>query len=609
MKGKAQRLTRLAGALATLALTTAGTALAQKFQYAYGGSQTETGRGGVQAVSSGGYIAVGESNSPSNGASNDIYLVRTDGMGNLLWSRTYDLGGDEFGNDVQECANGDFIIGGTASRGGCGNNDMLLMRVDRCGIVRWAKTFGDPGGFEEGWDVLETTSGDNVYTHPGDFVLAGSTGIGGKRDGFIVRADQNGALIWDATYDAGNDDYFYGVHEQQVNVDPGFGGDIIAAGGSNGMSVGGDYDGWIVRVSGADGQTHSPLHKMVSIGGGSDDEFKGVTEVTILNPGDIVAVGYTLSTSPNKEAYLVETMDDLCRVVVESSWGDAGPDLDEAFSVKEIPAGFSGPGVGGGDVVISGTTVTGQGGVDAFIGIATPGALGVSSKNYGGSGIEGGRSASAVMGSNCMTMGFVLCGFTESSTHVGPGDPRQLFLVKTDAGKFCACHTCEQEPSRTDHSMDDVPKCGGISYAKIGVSCSTSVARSCQTWQRQVCLDGEGQPDCTIPHCDNCDVADKPNIAGTIETTPSGLTMQGLAPNPVKAGATIDLSYSLLRDAAVTITVSDVSGRIVSSTRSEGHAGAMKEAIPTDGWATGVYMISVSSGAATATERVVVLEK
>src|SRR5690606_13722396 len=66
---------------------------AQRFEALFGSTTcVEAGRGGVQKVSSGGYVAAGNSYSTSSTcASSDVYVVRTRNDGLLGWSMLYDI--------------------------------------------------------------------------------------------------------------------------------------------------------------------------------------------------------------------------------------------------------------------------------------------------------------------------------------------------------------------------------------------------------------------------------------------------------------------------------------------------------------------------------------
>lgn len=96
----------------------------------YGGSNEERGIKGYQ-TKDGGYIMVGFTSENRN-----LYLVRTDISGNTLWTRTY--GSTEmmdFGYTVRETIDGGFILTGHSQDLNSGKNSILLIKTDSKGLV------------------------------------------------------------------------------------------------------------------------------------------------------------------------------------------------------------------------------------------------------------------------------------------------------------------------------------------------------------------------------------------------------------------------------------------------------------------------------------------
>jgi hypothetical protein len=150
------------------------------------------------ATSGGGYLLVGATNySHQNTASEDIYLVKTDAVGDIIWERAY--GGDDFdrGNAVLEVEDGYVILGETASIG-AGDWDMYLFQVDREGNQIWHRTLGGPR--QERASAIRQTA-------DGGYILVGRTasfGAGGT-DLYLVKTDEVGGEVWSQTY-GGEDD-------------------------------------------------------------------------------------------------------------------------------------------------------------------------------------------------------------------------------------------------------------------------------------------------------------------------------------------------------------------------------------------------------------------
>ena len=79
----------------------------------YGGSYNETGNSCL-ILSNGDRIVLGSTYSYGAG-DHDIYLLRIDSSGNLIWSRTYGGTGTEYGNDIRQTSDGGFAITGSTT--------------------------------------------------------------------------------------------------------------------------------------------------------------------------------------------------------------------------------------------------------------------------------------------------------------------------------------------------------------------------------------------------------------------------------------------------------------------------------------------------------------
>jgi len=89
----------------------------------------------VQQTSDGGYIIIGYKYPYPDWNKNDLWLVKTDSLGDSLWSRVY--GGDsaEVGNYVQQTADGGYIVVGSTRSFGAGGSDIYLLKTDSLGLI------------------------------------------------------------------------------------------------------------------------------------------------------------------------------------------------------------------------------------------------------------------------------------------------------------------------------------------------------------------------------------------------------------------------------------------------------------------------------------------
>lgn len=138
----------------------------------------------VLLTNDGGYLIEGSKSSEGAGGM-DLWLIKTDSAGNVIWSRTYGGEGDDYGTSVQQTADGGYIIVGHTSSSGDGGGDLWLFKTDAEGNEIWSRTFGGREG-DYGTAVQQTADGGYIVTG-----RTSSYGAGGV-DMWLIRTDGNG---------------------------------------------------------------------------------------------------------------------------------------------------------------------------------------------------------------------------------------------------------------------------------------------------------------------------------------------------------------------------------------------------------------------------------
>lgn len=133
----------------------------------------------IRTAPDGGYILAGYTSSFGAGMA-DGWLIKIDDGGDTLWTRT--LGGAE--NDyiysVWQSSDGGYILGGSTESFGAVNGDVYVVKTDSAGDMLWSRNYGGPG--EDGAASIKQTPDEG-------YIIAGSTtsfGAGGN-DAFIIR--------------------------------------------------------------------------------------------------------------------------------------------------------------------------------------------------------------------------------------------------------------------------------------------------------------------------------------------------------------------------------------------------------------------------------------
>jgi hypothetical protein len=170
----------------------------QRWVRTYGGAGIDFANDARQ-TSDGGYIVVGATY--SFGVNSRVYLIKTDSLGDTLWTRTF-LGTDiETGTSVQPTTDGGYIITGVLLTISSGEKAFLL-KTDSLGDSLWYRTYGDTS--EGGQSVAQTNDGG--------YILAGTAGsYGNVYQVYLVRTDGSGDTLWTRTFGGPGWDYGYSV--------------------------------------------------------------------------------------------------------------------------------------------------------------------------------------------------------------------------------------------------------------------------------------------------------------------------------------------------------------------------------------------------------------
>jgi len=92
----------------------------------------------LTATQDGGFLLAGNTTSTSDGTwgngGKDIFLIRIDASGSMLWSKYLGGSGDEVPGDIIETSDGGFLIAGTATL--AGQSSMFLIKINSLGELK-----------------------------------------------------------------------------------------------------------------------------------------------------------------------------------------------------------------------------------------------------------------------------------------------------------------------------------------------------------------------------------------------------------------------------------------------------------------------------------------
>ena len=173
-----------------------------KFHTVFGGNGDDVAYACKQTLDRN-YILAGSSSSSGFGQT-DVYLLKVDSMGQPMWWKFIGGFGNELGKSLVELPDSGYVVAGYTSSFGAGGYDVYVVRTDKFGNTIWQKTFGGAD-----WDFAS----DITLTSDGNLVIVGSTSSfgAGKKDGYVIKCDLTGNLLWQKFYGGLEDDELNGV--------------------------------------------------------------------------------------------------------------------------------------------------------------------------------------------------------------------------------------------------------------------------------------------------------------------------------------------------------------------------------------------------------------
>lgn len=139
----------------------------------------------------------------------DVWVVKLDNNGNIQWSRCYGGSRVDYANTILQTADGGYIFAGfTSSNNGdvtfnhSAQTDVWVVRINSTGNIIWQKTYGGTSG-DQGFDISPTSDGGFLVTATSKSTDGDVTGYHHDPadplfhdDAWLFRIDGLGNLLW-----------------------------------------------------------------------------------------------------------------------------------------------------------------------------------------------------------------------------------------------------------------------------------------------------------------------------------------------------------------------------------------------------------------------------
>ena len=273
-------------------LDTSGTI---EWQKCLGGSGPDQGFSIVQTPDSGFFITgtIYDNNGDVNMfiGGDDIWVVKTDKHGNLMWRKTIGGTNNDFGNKCILTSDGGYLIAATTSStdvdvtGNHGSYDGWIVKLSSQGIIQWNRAYGGSGG-DAATDILQGMNGEFYIIGTTGSIDGDISGVIGVADMLVMKIDSVGNILWQKCVGGS-----YIDEGRSGCVTPSGGVQVIGYSWSNDFDAISNHGNKDVFV--AEFDSIGNLLWVKCFGGSADDE--GFSIITTSDGGSIFS-GYTSST-------------------------------------------------------------------------------------------------------------------------------------------------------------------------------------------------------------------------------------------------------------------------------------------------------------------------
>ena len=138
----------------------------------------------------GGYIIAGTTSSFGDDGRN-VWLVKTDPNGNEQWNKTYWEPCMDCATLIRQTHDGGYIIAGVVNSNFTDTYNIYLAKTDSSGNMQWNKTFAK-NTYNQAYCIKQTSDGG--------YIIAGETRFQFNTNAWLIKTDQSGNIQWEEDF-------------------------------------------------------------------------------------------------------------------------------------------------------------------------------------------------------------------------------------------------------------------------------------------------------------------------------------------------------------------------------------------------------------------------
>ena len=289
-----------------------------EWDYAFGGSNDEEGLD-VISTSDGGFLFVGHTWSFGN--KQQIYAIKTDFQGNILWENNYGGVGWDVGEAVIEINEGGYLIAGHSNSPSIssGNTDFFILKIDVNGNLKSQNAYGNKvyPNHEWAYDIIQIANSGFIIVGARDRYGSESKNI------LLINIDSDYNLVWEKELSAGGI-----IDETAFSISSTSDGKFIICASINSIEDPTNYEPKIIKI---DSYGNIEWQRKFKNNGNINSQFRATSTLS----GDYIIVGTSLSENSNEDAFMTR-IDKNGNIIWSHAYGTSDH-RDWGWSVFEAP--------------------------------------------------------------------------------------------------------------------------------------------------------------------------------------------------------------------------------------------------------------------------------
>lgn len=285
-----------------------------QFQKTIGGENYDYSTSSI-ITSDNNVVLAGKTSTFTSGGS-DIYLVKSDLEGNVVWTKSFGDTDNQEANCVIETSDGGYVVLGSSYNFNINHSDFYLLKVNSNGELLWSKTFGG-SGYEFGYSVNETIDGGLIISG-----VNGSCAV--EYEIYLIKTDENGNEEWSESFGGLNSEYGFSV------IEDGLGGYYVTG---VTMSYGTSLASVILIKTNSFG---NPIWTKI-YGGNDITQWERANFLIKTNDNNLMLIGKTTSFGAGESDILLIKVDLEGNLIWSKTYGNEF--YDEGRSIIELDNG------------------------------------------------------------------------------------------------------------------------------------------------------------------------------------------------------------------------------------------------------------------------------